>query len=515
MRKIASGFAPVIPLDRNAKKPLHRQIYEGYRKAILERHLRAGQQIPSTRALALELGISRIPLLNAYSQLLAEGFFESRAGAGTFVANLPPDPVVRAQSRPVARANAQSGRRPVSRRSQLLPSFQPAPWIYGSGAFSVGQVAVEHFPVDTWSRLIARHSRRLHAKSAHFNDPRGYREFRQAVAEYLQTARAVKCDEQQIMIVSGSQEALDLSARVLLDPGSPVWIEEPGYWLARRVLTLAGCELVPVPVDRDGLDVAAGMKLCRTARAAYVTPSHQFPLGVTMSASRRLQLLNWAQSCGAWIIEDDYDSEYRYGVTPIASLQGLDTNARVIYVGTFSKTLLPSLRVGYLVMPADLADRFMAVRVAMDIYPPHVNQAVLTDFINDGHFSRHIRRTRLLYAERREQLVQCLHNEFGSRLELMGTEAGVHLAVTLPAAIRDRPLCERAAREKLWLWPLSPCYMGKVSSRQGFILGFGSVAAGEIPQAIRRMAAVLRPEMDARGPSDPSRRTSAPGSNEV
>lgn len=510
MRKTASGVAPVIPLDRNAKKPLHRQIYEGYRKAILERHLRAGQQIPSTRTLALELGVSRIPLLNAYSQLLAEGFFESRTGAGTFVASLPPDPAVRAQSRPAARAKTQSGwpmgppglaacmgQRPVSGRSQLLPPFNPAPWLKGSGAFSVGQVAFDHFPVDIWSRLVARHSRRLQARSAHFDDPRGHREFRKAVAEYLRTARAVKCDEHQIMIVSGSQEALDLSARVLLDPGSPVWIEEPGYWLARRVLTLAGCELVPVPVDRDGLDVAAGMKLSRAARAAYVTPSHQFPLGVTMSVSRRLQLLNWAESCGSWIIEDDYDSEYRYGVPPIASLQGLDTNARVIYVGTFSKTLLPSLRVGYLVIPADLVDRFMAVRVAMDIFPPHVNQAVLTDFINDGHFARHIRRTRLLYAERRERLVQCLHDEFGSTLESMGTEAGVHLAVTLPAPLHDGVLAERAALEKLWLWPLSPSYMGE-TSRQGFILGFGSVATGDIPKAVRKMAAVLHPEMDIR-----------------
>jgi len=213
-----------------------------------------------------------------------------------------------------------------------------------------------------------------------------------------------------------------------------------------------------------------------------------------MSASRRLQLLNWAQSSGCWIIEDDYDSEYRYGVTPIASLQGLDTNARVIYVGTFSKTLLPSLRVGYLVMPADLADRFMAVRVAMDLYPPHVNQAVLTDFINDGHFARHIRRTRLLYAERRERLAQCLRNEFDSRLESVGTEAGVHLTVTLPPAIRDRPLSERAALQRLWLWPLSPCYMSE-PSRQGFTLGFGSVATAEIPKAVRRMAAVLRPEI--------------------
>ena len=492
MRKVASGFVPVISLDRKAKKPLHRQIYEGYRTAILEGHLRAGQQVPSTRAVALELGVSRIPLLNAYSQLLAEGFLQSRRGTGTFVASLLPDRVVRAKARPTTRVSVQSARRPVSLRSQLLPPFTASRWHYGTGAFSVGQVALEHFPVDTWSRLFARHSRRLHGKSAHFNDPRGNGEFRKAIAGYLRTARAVQCDEQQIIIVSGSQEALDLSARVLLDPGSRVWIEEPGYWLARRVLTLAGCELVPVPVDHEGLDVRAGMKLCRTARAAYVTPSHQFPLGATMSASRRLQLLNWAQSCGSWIIEDDYDSEYRYGVTPIASLQGLDTNDRVIYVGTFSKTLLPSLRVGYIVMPADLVDRFMAVRVAMDLYPPHVNQAVLADFINDGHFARHIRRTRLLYSERRERLVECLHEQFGSRLESVGTEAGVHLTVTLPPGIRDRPLCERAAAEKLWLWPLSPCYMGE-PSRQGFILGFGSVATGEIPRAVRRMAAVLPP----------------------
>jgi GntR family transcriptional regulator/MocR family aminotransferase len=294
------------------------------------------------------------------------------------------------------------------------------------------------------------------------------------------------------MVVSGSQQALDISARVLLDPGSRVWIEEPGYQLLRDALTLAGCRLIPVPVDGEGLDVASGIQRCRRARAAYVTPSHQFPLGVTMSASRRLQLLDWAQSSGSWIIEDDYDSEHRYENMPIASLQGLDHNSRVIYIGTFSKTLFPSLRLGYIVIPADLIERFVTVRRAIDLFPPDLYQAVLTDFINEGHFSRYIRKTRLLYSERRTALVDAIQSEFGSQLEVVGGEAGMHLVVTLPKGLSDRKISVRAAGQNLWLWPLSPSYLGKIS-RQGFILGFGSTTAAEMPEAVRRLRDVLTP----------------------
>jgi GntR family transcriptional regulator/MocR family aminotransferase len=321
----------------------------------------------------------------------------------------------------------------------------------------------------------------------------GSEDFREAVAAYLRSARAVDCEAQQIMIVSGSQQALEISARVLLDPGSSVWIEEPGYRLTRYALAMAGCRLIPVPVDQEGLDVAAGMRRGPRARAAYVTPSHQYPLGATMSASRRLQLLDWAQSSGAWIIEDDYDSEYRYESMPIASLQGLDRNARVIYIGTFSKTLFPSLRVGYMVIPADLVDRFLAVRHAMDIYPPHLYQAVLTDFLTEGHFSRHIRRTRLLYRERRKVLIETIRSEFGTRLDVLGGEAGLHLVVTLPKGVADKEISARAARENLWLWPLSPCYLGK-TARQGLILGFGNTNTAQIPEAVRRLRGVLNPE---------------------
>src|SRR5581483_7587622 len=312
------------------------------------------------------------------------------------------------------------------------------------------------------------------------------KDFRETVATYLRTARAVHCEADQIMAVSGSQQALDISARVLLDPGSRVWIEEPSYQLTRYALTMAGCHLIPVPVDGEGLDVAAGIQRSRTARAAYVTPSHQFPLGVTMSASRRLQLLDWAQSAGSWILEDDYDSEYRYEKMPIASLQGLDRNSRVIYIGTFSKTLFPSLRLGYMVIPSDLVDRFAGVRRAMDLFPAHLYQAVLTDFIRDGHFARHIRKTRLLYSERRDALVEALRIEFGSLLDVVGGEAGMHLVVTLPKGMLDNKISVRAAAQKLWLWPLSACYLSK-ALRQGFILGFGSTKAAEMRQAVRRL----------------------------
>jgi GntR family transcriptional regulator/MocR family aminotransferase len=292
------------------------------------------------------------------------------------------------------------------------------------------------------------------------------------------------------MIVSGSQQALEITARVLLDPGDAVWIEEPAYQLTRSVLQGAGCRLSPIPVDGEGIDVTAGIKASPNARAAFVTPSHQYPLGSTMSASRRLQLLNWADAAGAWIIEDDYDSEYRYEVMPISSLQGLDSNARVIYIGTFSKVLFASLRIGYIVIPADLVDRYISVRLAMDIFPPYLYQEVLTDFMQGGHFTRHIRKMRGLYKERRTALVSSIRATFGSEMELHGVEAGMHVAATLPAGLSDIQIATLAAQHQLWLWPLSPCYMTK-PSRQGFILGYGNTSQGQIVQAVHQLRDVI------------------------
>jgi GntR family transcriptional regulator/MocR family aminotransferase len=311
---------------------------------------------------------------------------------------------------------------------------------------------------------------------------------RRALAAYLGTARAVRCEADQIMVVSGSQQALEVTARVLLDPGDPVWVEEPGYGGARDALAMAGARLVPVPVDDEGLDVAAGIRACRRARAALVTPSHQYPLGATMSAARRLQLLDWAEATGSWIVEDDYDSEYRYESQPIAALQGLDRDARVVYVGTFSKVLFPALRVGYLVVPRDLLDRFSAVREAMDICPPASSPAVLADFIGEGHFARHLRRTRLLYRERRSALVESLRRAL-PRWRVVGAEAGIHLVV-LRDRPGDRPIALRAAREGLWAMPLSACYL-REPARHGLVLGYGGTSAAGMPQAVERLRGVI------------------------
>jgi len=489
VKKVPSGILPLVAVDRNAPTALYQQIYDGYRKAIVEGSLRAGQRVPSTRMLASELRISRIPILNAYAQLLAEGYFESRVGAGTVVSHSLPDQAAVSEPHGPRATRTRSGPRPLAKRSQSLPPVEHVPWRRGWGPFGVSQVSFEQFPFQIWNSLITRHCRSIRAKSLDYGNPMGVRALREAITTYLRTARGVRCEPEQIMIVSGSQQGLDLTTRVLLDPGSSVWMEEPGYRLARRVFTFHGAQIVPIPVDYEGLNVGAGIKRCPNARAALVTPSHQYPLGATMSATRRLQLLDWAESSGSWIIEDDYDSEFRYESMPIASLQGLDRNARVIYIGTFSKVLFPSLRLGYIVIPADLVERFLVVRLALDISPPTFGQDVLADFIREGHFSRHIRRMRLLYGERRSALMESLRKQFGFGVDVTGGQAGMHLSLTLKG-VHDRDIASRAAQKDLWLVPLSSSYFGK-PLRQGFILGFGSTSREEIPASVRKLHSLV------------------------
>jgi GntR family transcriptional regulator/MocR family aminotransferase len=486
MADVSGGLLPVILIDRKASAPLHRQLYAGFRDAILRGQLAAGQQVPSSRALAAELAISRFPVLDAYSQLLAEGYFESRVGAGTFVSTSLPNRT--AGARPATQPTSVA--RQTSRRSKAFPVYDPLPWRHGWGSFGVHQPALDHYPFEVWSKLLARHSRVLRVHPSDNIHPLGLKPFREAICAYLRTARAVRCEPDQIMVVNGSQQALDITTRVLLDPGDAAWIEEPGYSLVRSLLLGSGCRPIPVPVDQDGLDVAAGMRMCADARAAFVTPSHHYALGVTMSAARRFQLLEWSRQSSSWIVEDDYDSEYRFESMPIPSLQGLDTSGAVIYLGTFSKVLRPSLRLGYIVIPPDLVDRFMAVRYAMDIFPSFLFQEVLTEFMHAGHFARHIRRMRGLYKSRRTALVESLRAELGDLVEIQGSEAGMHLTVTLPDTYRDFDLAMRAAKDKLWLWPLSPCYMGD-KKRQGFLLGFSNTPEEKMPEAVKRMRQVL------------------------
>lgn len=491
MKRVPPGVLPLIAVDRRLTTPLYRQIYEGYRTAILDHRLRGSQRVPSTRTLAAELRISRIPVLNAFEQLLAEGYFEARVGAGTFVArSMPGDLARRAEAPATAAVPSRSARRGLTRRATGREPTNVAPWLGGWGAFRVSEPAIDRFPLPLWSRMVARHTRNATYAVLQYGDPRGHHAFREAIAAYLRTSRAVRCEAEQILVVSGSQQALEITARVLVGSGSRVWIEDPGYAGARDALNMAGARLVAVPVDEEGLDVARGIALAPRARAAYVTPSHQYPMGVVMSASRRLRLLEWARGAKAWIIEDDYDSEYRYGSLPIAALQGLDRDDRVIYTGTFSKVLFPALRLGYIVVPPDLIASFTAVREAMDIFPPPLLQAALTDFIREGHFTRHVRRMRVLYQERRQALVCSLREELGDRLEVAGDEAGLHLVAALTDRQRDQEISVRAARQRLWVMPLSSCYLGK-ASRHGLVLGYGGTRSEEMPDAVRRLRNVL------------------------
>ena len=490
MAKRSGAFTPVITMDRSSTQPLHAQVYMALRDAIARGSLRAGQRVPSSRAMSVELNVSRITILGAYAQLLAEGYFETRKGAGTFVSRSLPEHLTQVKRPVTGRTQKTSGPRPVARRALLYPIEPKSRWHSGLGAFAVHQPAFDEFPFAIWSRLVTHHSKDPTARAIHCVDPLGTRRFREAICDYLRTARAVQAEPEQIMIVSGSQQALQLAANVLLDPGDAVWMEEPGYRLARNVFAAAGCRPIPVPVDQEGLNVAAGIKRYPDARAAYVTPSHQYPLGSTMSAARRLQLLHWAQLHGAWILEDDYDSEYRFASAPISSLQGLDTNARVIYIGTFSKVLFASLRLGYMVIPPDLMERFVAARYVMDIFPPYLYQEVIADFIREGHFARHIRRMRLLYSERRRLLVELLRKSLGNTFDIHGTEAGMHLAATFRTNRDDVALAEKAAALGLWLWPLSGSYMTK-NIRKGFILGYGNVASQTMPGAVEKLRSVL------------------------
>jgi GntR family transcriptional regulator/MocR family aminotransferase len=489
MSHIGSALSPVFKVDRDEAKPLHRQVYDGYRQAILRGDLVPGQKIPSSRELAADVSISRFPVLHAYAQLLAEGYFESQIGSGTFVSSTLPEQVTPSNHHEEQSRNEVSGCRPVARRNHLFPAFPRNSSLRGWGAFGLHQPACDQFPFKVWSGLVNRHSHNPWSNSLQRVDPMGSLRFRQAICRHLRTARSVRCEPEQIMIVSGSQQALDLTARVLLDPGDAVLVEEPGYNLQRTLLAGAGCRMKLVPVDEQGMDIAKAPE-CKGAKAAFVTPSHQFPLGSTMSATRRLHLLNWAQRKGAWIIEDDYDSEFRFDARPIASLQGLDANARVVYIGTFSKVLLPSLRIGYLVIPRDLVSLFEAIRFASDIFPPYLYQEVLADFMELGHLGRYIRKMKRIYSERRSALLESLQAEFGDFFTVHGSSAGMQVAVTLPEGFNDIDLSTRAAAQRLMLWPLSPYYTGK-NPRHGFVLGFGSTPAEHIASATKRLHALI------------------------
>ncbi len=477
----AEELGAELGLDRAGETPLHRQIFEGMRDAVLSGRVGAGERLPSSRALAAALGVGRNTAIAAFEQLAAEGYVVARAGAGTRVCDLPLASPHRGH---VARSPT------LSRRGRALCEPRDAGPDLGRVAFQPGLPDVSTFPYETWSRLLAREQRRARATQVGYDSDGGHPELRAGIARRLALVRGVHCEPAQVVIVAGAQAALDLVARVTLDPGDEAWIEEPGYLGARHALVAAGARLRPVPVDAEGLDVAAGARSWPRARLAYVTPSTQFPLGVTLGLERRLALLEWAEHARAWVVEDDYDSEYRYRGRPLTALYGLDDARRVIYVGSFSKVLFPGLRLGYVVAPPPLANALRAALRHTGHAAPMFVQAALARFVADGHLAAHIRRTRVMYAGRQRHFVAAVRAMLGTHLDLADSDAGMQVTCTLRRRADDEPIARRAAEHGIVAPALSRYYLGPRRGR-GLFLGFAATPELQAREALAILARVM------------------------
>ena len=468
-------------LARKSDTPMFRQLYLQLRAAILSRRLRPGTQLPSTRDLAAQLGVSRSAAVAAYEQLLAEGYTTGRHGSGTYVSPGLPEPIEGGKQRRKKAAAA------IPPKMQPIGDFVDVTVQSDQRPFNLGRTLIDDRTLELWRKLAVRTFRSLDASHFGYSDPRGTIELRQAICDYLQTARAVKCDPEQIVVTAGTQQAIDIVIRILPNRSRQVWVEDPGYPLTRQALIAVGATVHPVPVDAQGIDVGKGIRSAPNAAAVFVTPSHQFPTGVVLSMVRRLELLAWARKNDAWIVEDDYASEFRYGGRPLASLQGLDEGERVIYVGTLNKALFPGLRLGYAVIPHALLKSFVAARYLMDRQPSTLSQAVVAAFMHEGHFSAHIRRMRLLYKAQRDELVTALRHRLGDDLTVGPPDQGMHLVAYTRRGLSDIAI-ERAGRQHdVVVRPMSQLYLA-APPRSALVLGFSGHARQTIGPAVERLA---------------------------
>ncbi|KOP22859.1 aspartate aminotransferase [Hapalosiphon sp. MRB220] len=481
-----------IALDNHIDVPLHQQLYEEMRKAILNGRLLPNQRIPSTRKLSKSLGISRTTVTTCYEQLFSEGYIRTIIGSGTYVCTQLPDdllhsaPIESIQKSALGQSSLSEYAASLIKNDVLINTEPQAPI-----NFRYGRPAFELFPMQLWRKLLSRHCRSDCHWLNYATDALGYERLREAIARYLSQSRAVQCEPEQVMITNGTQQALYLVMRLLINPGDAIALEDPGYLSARRIFLAQGAKLLPVAVDESGL-IVRELENYRGEhiKLIYVTPSHQFPTGAILSLSRRLELLAWAHSHRAMIIEDDYDSEYRYGDRPIPALQGLDKSDCVLYMGTFSKVLFPSLRIGYLVLPKTLVPIFARAKCLSDKHLPLLEQYVLTDFLEEGHLERHIRKMRKHYDQCRQVLVQALSDRFGERITILGEKAGLHLMVKLQTQLTDEEIIQGAASLGVGMMSAQSQYLkGNVTGE--FIFGYSELTQQQIQEGIYRLAKIL------------------------
>ncbi len=483
-------------LKLEGKGPLNQRLYRGLRRAILDGRLPPGTRMPSTRGLAEDLGLSRNVAVMAFRQLVDEGYADARTGSGTYVSGMLPDGLLTPWG--IRRSEAPpSSRPPLSPRAERVLALGPLPppGRHRPGLkydFQYGVPALSDFPHEVWSRIVTRRARAISLKMLRYGRTMGYWPLRKAIASYCARSRGVAASPEQVVVVNGTQQALDLIAQLLIRPGDPVLVEDPCYQAARQVFAAAGAAILPTAVDECGLDTSrlpegAGVRL------AYVTPSHQFPLGGILPLERRLELLRWAQRTGSLIVEDDYDSEFRYDGQPVASVQGLDGVGRVLYVGTFSKVLFPSLRIGYMIVSKSLTTAIAGLRFLTDCHSPTFEQTVLADFLSEGHFERHLRRSRERNKARRIALLESLKTHLGDSVVIAGASAGVHLVLWLREVRPDQldTLLARAAGRGLGIYSVEP-YYSHPPQRAGLLLGYANLSEEEIREGVALLARVLR-----------------------
>jgi len=473
-----------VRLDRGSPVALSRQLAAALREAIAEGRLAAGARLPSTRALAADLGLARSTVVGVFEQLTAEGFIAARPGSGHAV---PERPEERGAAPDTGHATAP---RPVSRQGALLrgvASTRHGPPL----PFEMGHIEIDGRLIMTWKRLASRALSGRSRVDWGYGDHQGEGRLRAAIAEYLAAARGVRCRPEQLVLTSGTQQGLSLAARILLDPGDAAWVEDPCYRAAYDILRAAEARIVPVAVDEHGLDIeAAAAHRYPAPRLVYTTPSRQYPLGMAMPLPRRLALLAGAERQGAWIIEDDYESEFQRPATTLPSLQGLDRAGRVIYLGTLSKLLFPSLRLGYAVLPEDLVAPFAAARHLTDRQSPGLTQAIMTEFILGGHFARHLKRMRAHYADRQAFLIEQIARRLGGLVEIQPVESGMYLTAWLPPSWDDRAIAAALAGVGVVTLPLSSLTLAH-RRPPGLVLGYAGLGEADIARAIERMAGVL------------------------
>jgi GntR family transcriptional regulator/MocR family aminotransferase len=485
-------------INRADHQPIHRQIYEYLRVRILQGQIRPGMRLPATRALATELGVSRNTVMNAYRQLMDEGYLEAFPGSDTRVTHTLPEQLLSVESSLAQSFKGLSSKGKIKKIAEAPPRLSETgeiimglqyPYWDRSGArpFSSAQPGVDRFPVRIWEKVMLSAWRSLDPIDLSYPSPLGYAPLRETLANYLQETRGVRCDPEQVIITNGAQQALSTTATLLLNKGDQVWVENPSYNGVKIALGQVQANIVPVSVDANGLVFEEGLAKAPNARMVCISPSHQYPLGVTMDLTRRLELLGWAEKNDAWIVEDDYDSEYRYRGYPLEALQGLDKAGRVIYVGTFSKVIYPAMRLGYMVVPKSLIEPFRLARAYADRGSRLVDQAAVNLFIQEGHMARHIRKMRTLYAARQAVLIDMAKRFLSGQLIIQPNDAGLHLVGWLPYGVNDREVSRHLLKDGIYAPPLSYFALEPLA-RGGLVMGYAAVKEDDIITAVKQMA---------------------------